>query len=321
MSDVEQARKRWQKEQASYVEFGELISGRVRVALQRRGIWCETSSRAKEIHSLVKKLLKGKHTYENLPDKAGARCMLRYFSDVDVVVGIVREVFECSEPDNKLEGLAEDRIGYISTHVEVRLKENDPSNATFPSQLYSAELQIRTQAQHLWAEMSHDTFYKNEETIAKLPNNVEVRRRINLMSGLIEVADQEFDRLNREIPLDSALSLYKELERHYYRLTVKRPNADLSLQVISLLLPLYHQDIQQIKNQINSFISANEDVLNTVYETADEWSASAFLYQPEALMILERLQTDQLALRRTWNTAFPESELERVANAFGVSFD
>ncbi|HVS80949.1 MAG TPA: hypothetical protein VHE60_04385 [Pyrinomonadaceae bacterium] len=321
MIDLDDARKKWRKEQPEYEEFGKLVADRVKVAVKARGIWCETTFRAKEIHSLVKKLLKGKHAYETLPDKVGARCMLRYFSDVDVVVSMVRELFDCSEPENKLEGLAEDRIGYISTHIEVKLKADDPKAGDYPPERYWAELQVRTQGQHLWAEMSHDTFYKNEETIAKLPDSVKVKRRINLMSGLIEVADQEFDRLNREIPVDSALALYKDLERHYYKLTAKRPDAELSLEVIKLLLPLYSGDVPQITQQIDQFVARHEDVLNSIYDSAEDWNASAFLYQPEALMIFERLQNNQLALRRAWNSQFPESELERIANAFGISFD
>ena len=51
------------------------------------------------------------------------------------------------------------------------------------------------------------------------------------MSGLIEVADREFDRLNRETALEPGVELYKELERHYYKLTAKRPDPELSLEV------------------------------------------------------------------------------------------
>src|SRR5260370_41326845 len=180
MIDLDDARKKWRQEQADYNEFGKLIATRVRTAVTNRGVWCETTYRAKEIHGLVKKLLKGKYGYDNLPDKVGVRCMLRYVSDLDPVISIVRELFDCSEPDNKLEALAEDRIGYISTHIQAKLKPDDSSAYQYPPERYEAEIQVRTQAQHLWAEMSHDTFYKNEETIAKLPDGLRLKRRINL---------------------------------------------------------------------------------------------------------------------------------------------
>ena len=58
-----------------------------------------------------------------------------------------------------------------------------------------------------------------------------------------------------------------------------------------------------------------------MYEEAEEWTVSPFLYQPEVLMIYERLEADQLAARKAWVLRFPESELERIANVLGISFD
>jgi ppGpp synthetase/RelA/SpoT-type nucleotidyltranferase len=319
MMDADEARKRWLNEQPNWEAFGELIASRLREAVKMCGIWCRTTSRPKEPHSLVKKLLKGKHTYDSLPDKVGARCVVRYLSDLDPVISVARDLFECSEPDSKLKELAEDRVGYSSLHVEVRLKANDPEAASYPPNRYWAELQVRTLGQDLWSEMSHDSFYKSDETLAILSSDV--RRRVNLMSGLIEVADREFDRLNRETALEPGVELYKELERHYYRLTAKRPDPELSLEVIRLLMPLYGANVQQIVRRIQDFFARNEGVLHSVYKEAEEWKASAFLYQPEVLMIFERLQADQFSIRRVWNTRFPERELERIANAFGISLD
>jgi ppGpp synthetase/RelA/SpoT-type nucleotidyltranferase len=319
MSDPEEARKKWLAEKATYEEFANLIADRVKVAVQAKGLWSETSARSKDVPSLVKKLLKGKHSYDSMPDKAGARCIVRYLSDLATVVSEARALFSCSGIDDKREGLSEDRIGYISIHLEVRLKDDDPKAADFPPDKYCAELQIRTLAQHLWAEMAHGT-YKNDESLTVLP--ADIRRRVNLMAGLIEVADQEFDRLNQLRPVDPAVQVYKELEPYYYRLTSRRPDTALSLTVIEMLMPLYGAGgVAQIAQRIREFFNTHQDVLNHVYSEVDEWKASAFLYQPEALMIIERLEADELETRRIWSERFPESELERVATPFGISFD
>jgi hypothetical protein len=45
--------------------------------------------------------------------------------------------------------------------------------------------------------MSHDTVYKNEEMITQL--DPDVKRRVSLMAGQVEVADREFDRLNMDL--------------------------------------------------------------------------------------------------------------------------
>jgi len=48
---------------------------------------------------------------------------------------------------------------------------------------------------------------------------------------------------------------------------------------------------------------------------------SVFLFQPEALIIYERLDSDLVALREKRATLLPEQELERLAVLFGYSFD
>jgi Uncharacterized protein conserved in bacteria len=319
MSDLEEARKLWTKEKPSFDLFAGLIASRVKAAVNGQGIWCETSGRAKEVHSLVKKLLKRKHLYDTLPDKAGARCVVRYRSDLKRVVSIAQELFSGSEPDDKLKERQDNQVGYISIHLEVRLKKDDSEAPNYPPDKFWAELQIRTMGQHLWAEMAHDSVYKNDDELAKLP--IDIRRRVNLMAGQFEVADREFDRLNNELVLDPAIQIYKALEPYYFRLTSRRPDTSLSLMVIQLLMPLYGNNINEIFDLIDSYFENHHQELAHAYEHPDDQKASAFFYQPEALMILERLEADETQMRRQWQEQFPESELERVANNFGVSLD
>jgi len=95
----------------------------------------------------------------------------------------------------------------------------------------------------------------------------------------------------------------------------------LSLEVIALLVPLYGSDVPTIKSVLEKFVNDHEAVLRAVYAEATEAGMSAFLYQPEVLMVYERLEADQLATRKAWNTRLPETELEHIANTFGISFD
>jgi hypothetical protein len=44
-------------------------------------------------------------------------------------------------------------------------------------------------------------------------------------------------------------------------------------------------------------------------------------HQPEALMLYDLLKQNESRTRAVWNTEYPEKELERVAIAFGMSFD
>ncbi len=89
---------------------------------------------------------------------------------------------------HKGEDLGTDRIGYRSIHYVCDLGESRvklPEYSRYVGLLF--ELQIRTVVQHAWAEIEHDRGYKFG---ISLPDAL--RRRLNLVSGLLELVDQEF---------------------------------------------------------------------------------------------------------------------------------
>jgi ppGpp synthetase/RelA/SpoT-type nucleotidyltranferase len=121
MIDLENARARWLNERDRSNTFGRIVASKIGAAVREKGIWCVTSSRAKETYSLIKKLLKGKHTYDTLPDKVGARCVVRYVDELEQVVLLATKIFACEDVDRKLDQLGHERVGYASIHIEVRL--------------------------------------------------------------------------------------------------------------------------------------------------------------------------------------------------------
>lgn len=321
MTDIEDARRTWIIEKPEFERFGDLLAERLRYGVRKLGIPAQIFSRAKELDSLVKKLLlKREHTYESLPDKVGIRVIFKYRSDSSRVATLVSEQFDHDPPDDKATELGVDEVGYLSVHLDrTRLKPKDEHIVEFPSAKFFAEVQLRTQAQHLWAEMAHDDIYKNDETAKQLPKDL--KRRINLLAGQVEVADREFDRISGEIRHDQAYLLLKALERNYFKLTTRAPNPELSLNVIKLLLPMFEdRSTRDIISQIDETFEKNAEMLEHIYQDPDRTNdPSAFLFQPEALMIYDRLLNDRDKTLKVWNTMFPSSELERVADNFGLS--
>jgi ppGpp synthetase/RelA/SpoT-type nucleotidyltranferase len=327
VSDVEQARQRWIAERPQYEAFGQLVAGRLRESLKPVGVWFHVEARAKTIDSLVKKLLtKKNHSFESLPDKVGARVIIRYRADVDKVINQVRTLFDSKDPEDKEKLLGIDRVGYLSVHLDnVRLQQNDGDAAQFPPDRFWLELQVRTLAQHLWSEMSHDTVYKNEEMITQL--DPDVKRRVSLMAGQIEIADREFDRLNMELSARATVRLLQVLEQHYYTVASQRPNLELSVEVLDALMPLVPQDdVGAFASRLNEFLSARHSIIEGVYTKArelgmDNDATPAFLFQPEVLLIYNLLTSARDKTRKIWNENYPERELERIANTFGISLD
>jgi hypothetical protein len=147
------------------------------------------------------------------------------------------------------------------------------------------------------------------------------------MAGQLEIADREFDRLNMEMSALTTVRLLQVLEQHYYTVVSQRPNLELSVEVLDALTPLVPQDnIGAFAIKLSEFLTDKHSIIEKVYEKARELGTEhaetpAFLFQPEVLLIYNLLTSARDKTRKVWNENYPERELERIANAFGVSLD
>ncbi len=170
-------RTRW----SEYAAFGETVATILRSAIGAAGGYRlqQVRSRAKGAASLRKKLEKrgaergvdlvaADGLEEEIKDLAGCRVIFYTNSDVSQLInsGIIPENFEILEtklhhPRREAEDAAE---LYISNHYLVRLRQGRlalPEYATFAGM--RCEIQIQTILNHAWAEMAHDTIYKEPE--------------------------------------------------------------------------------------------------------------------------------------------------------------
>jgi len=321
--DLEEARKKWLNDQPRYKQLGILLAEGLKKEIRREGIWIDVTSRPKEMDSLIRKLIKKpEHTYDSLGDKAGVRVIVRYKDEIQSVLKITGTQFDLLDVENVADRLKPEVVGYLSVHATLKFRAADPNAVEFPPDKFRAELQIRTLAQHLWADMAHDTVYKHDDTLLLLPLPDLLKRRVYILAGVVELADEEFNRIEREMPSVPEFSILKALERYHYRLTSRRGDPEISLDVIRLLSPLYSSATGKIVAHLDEFYSTHEETLRSVYEQAEKTpDRSAFLFQPESLMIFDLLSADPLTTRKVWSEHYPEKELERIANAFGISFD
>lgn len=132
----------------------------------------------------------------DLHDLLGVRVITHLSSDVSKVVAVLEREFapEQAMSVDKAAELNADEFGYSSFHLVVRLGQSRaelPEWRSFASARF--EIQVRSILQHAWAEIEHDLGYKTKGSLPR-----EVERRFARLAGLLELADDEFDRLTVE---------------------------------------------------------------------------------------------------------------------------
>ncbi len=134
---------------------------------------------------------------ESLTDLLGVRIITYFQDEVDAVAALIEEEFLVDAPNtvDKSAALDADRFGYVSVHYVAELGESRIGLAEYRSYAGKGvpEVQIRSILQHAWAEIEHDLGYKAEAVLRT------VRRRFSRLAGLLELADDEFVGLRKEV--------------------------------------------------------------------------------------------------------------------------
>ena len=180
-----------------YERMAQLAEEALRHALDAQHVNVTTiEHRVKTEASLAGKLeLKGGkyHTLDDVTDIVGMRVVTFYSADVDKVAAIVNETFvvDWSKSVDKRKLHRLDSFGYTSLHYICKLPKSVVNEQDMPllNEL-SFEIQMRTALQHVWSTLEHDAGYKGA---VKIPH--EYKRQFNRLAGMLELVDEEFNRL------------------------------------------------------------------------------------------------------------------------------
>ena len=215
------------------------------------------SSRVKSPASLRRKLARPEKTYQSLwdvTDLVGLR-IATYFEDtMEEVARLVEHRFavDFGHSTDKHRFTDTGTFGYRSLHY-VCARPGNPVDPRF-----RFEIQVRTALQHAWAEVEHDLGYKADALPAS------IRRRFSRVASLLEIADQEFVALRRE------LSVYQATVEGQ----VARADGRVSLDEVSVAALV----------RTPEFVALDEQVGRAL-----ERPRSETLYFPEYLLKLLRL--------------------------------
>lgn len=137
-----------------------------------------------------------------IQDQIGARIVVFYLSDVDIVAAKVNDHLRKIEtqaivPDSEAE------FGYFGRHF-ILFVPTDLFDTAIPQNQAPKffELQIKTLYQHAWAEANHDIAYKPPDELSS-----DDRRRIAFTAAQSWGADQIFDDLYRRLAPGTASTI------------------------------------------------------------------------------------------------------------------
>lgn len=142
---------------------------------------------------------------EHITDLIGLRVVCLYEDQIDKVRSRLAEHFEVIEVTDKISQIenTEDSFGYKGLRLDLQLNEDRrrlPEYSSYGELRF--EVQIRTIIQDAWSVLDHKIKYKKI-----IPASL--KRRINTLAALFELADREF----REIREATQQEYEKEIEK------------------------------------------------------------------------------------------------------------
>jgi ppGpp synthetase/RelA/SpoT-type nucleotidyltranferase len=146
------------------------------------------TGRTKDPDSLRQKLaLKKYGNLSEVPDLVGVRVVLDDRPQVLRFTAAIQKAFTINWRHTTTHRLEIDQVGYASRHFVIEYSSDDDAR----SESLNCEIQLRTLLQHAWAQTQRNfEIYKQKRSPS--PSNL-IRRRLNIISGLLESADSEIE--------------------------------------------------------------------------------------------------------------------------------
>ncbi|MGA7829103.1 MAG: (p)ppGpp synthetase [Geobacteraceae bacterium] len=123
-----------------------------------------------------------------ISDLIGIRIICLYEDQIEMVAEALKQRFKIIDVTDMISAVesTEDSFGYKGLHMDLALNDQMSSLPKYQQYAdYPFEVQIRSLIQDAWSVLDHKIKYKKS-----IPNDL--KRRINILSALFELADREF---------------------------------------------------------------------------------------------------------------------------------
>ncbi|MGJ3250892.1 MAG: hypothetical protein ACFE0J_07145 [Elainellaceae cyanobacterium] len=326
--DPDALREAYEKQRPLYKEFASYVCDVLDREIRQRNIRVlSVKHRAKEVESFVRKALRQQYfsPINEITDKAGVRVTTVYLNSLKHISNLVSEKFLVHKHEDKRLSLNPHELGYLGIHFEVSLK-TDEFQCDVAHEKYKdliCEIQLHTQAQNLWAGVSHELLYKPVDQEL----SIQTKRDIFRLIALVEIFDNEIENAREEMSkamsdesYPQEIKILRKLEEYFRRFTDKPFDKELSAKIINRLMMTFEsQKTSEIDSTLDEFIESKKDKIKEIFDDySDDERRNPLLFQPESLLIFERLEHNSFLLKEIWNQFFPLRLLESFGAIWGV---
>lgn len=275
--------------------------------------------RAKDPLELFKKQLRKRYPdpWTECPDIVGARVVVGTQTEKSEVVRILSESSRVTVAiEDQAVDAKPDLIRYHGLHVHLTSEELKDSR----SEPLRCEVQVRTMAEHAWAETEHRYIYKK----GSVPD--ELKRHFNRLLVLMELFDKELVegvRMAKELPGFRRLELSNVLEHTLSGITRMPSDHALTMETISELENAGFGSSTELLALVNDYVADRSDELAEIINSHGPRAASHdvsrdwIFSQGESVLLLALLDADEYRLSNALQGSDLYAPTEHIALASG----
>lgn len=275
------------------------------------------TARAKDPLELYKKQLRKKYEdpWRDCPDIVGARIVVgtpieksdvrRMLSSSPRVSAVIEDQAEEATPHE---------IRYRGLHVHLTTEELKDSRG----EPLRCEVQVRTMAEHAWAETEHRYVYKKGDVPDPL------RRHFNRLLVLMELFDKEIAEgvtMAKELPGFRRLELSHVLEHRISDMTESPNDHILTMETIEQLEGIGFGNSTELMSLVKTYLGSHADEVAAVMEqhgpkaAGHDVSRDWIFTQGESILLLALLEEDEYRL----SNALQGSDLYALAEPLAIA--
>lgn len=275
------------------------------------------TKRAKDPIELYKKQRRKQYAdfWQECPDVLGIRIVVSVASEKIAVLRALEERndIDVFQIEDQTDGADPNRLDYRGLHLHIRA----PDLAGIDGSPIRCEVQVRTLAEHAWAETEHKYLYKKSDGIPD-----DVQRIFRRLLVLVELFDEELEKgvtMVSSHPAFAEHNLIRDLEQQFVEFARTPGDAVLTHQVLGELAESGYDDFSSLSAQVNDYISKHRsDVISLMenhgpdaksFDVDDHWLVS----QPEVLLILALLESNEYGLANALSGSDIARQVEKVA--------